>query len=202
MIGFTVAIWTAFLLVVVARSKRRSAPLAERSERGARTVTAQYGVFFAALSASLVVEAFHHVEALHPLRLCAPTSDVRCLAHPSARTPLQVAGALLLALSFGAYLMGVGALARDYYPLVGVKRDQGITTHGPYAYVRHPLYAAQAAMMCATAMVFQSVCFAALPLAFYFFYRTAREEERLLTRHFPDYASYAGRTKMFVPWVF
>jgi protein-S-isoprenylcysteine O-methyltransferase Ste14 len=74
---------------------------------------------------------------------------------------------------------------------------------GPYALVRHPLYAAYLAFDLCLAYALQDplvwTAFAAEALALLW---RARVEERVLTAAFPDYAAYAARVRgRIIPWL-
>jgi protein-S-isoprenylcysteine O-methyltransferase Ste14 len=75
-----------------------------------------------------------------------------------------------------------------------------LVTRGPYALVRHPLYAAEEIALVGVAM--HVAWYAALPfLAVHLALQIKRMnyEEQLLREVFPRYAAYAGRTARWVP---
>lgn len=72
---------------------------------------------------------------------------------------------------------------------------------GPYAYVRHPIYALSQAMMIATAAAIPSplmLCAAALHLLL-LHWEARREEAHLSRVHGPAYKAYCGRVRRFLP---
>jgi protein-S-isoprenylcysteine O-methyltransferase Ste14 len=78
-----------------------------------------------------------------------------------------------------------------------------LVTHGPYAFVRHPLYAFELIGMAGLALQFQqpwATLLAASVLVFQY-WRTVFEES-VLSQAYPDYAAYRARTWRFVPYVF
>ncbi len=94
-------------------------------------------------------------------------------------------------------------LGRNWSGSVTFKEDHELIERGPYAMVRHPIYTGLLAMMLGTALYYAEwlgfVLFAAGVVAFYF---KSRQEEQLMTRHFPDeYPAYRRRTKALVPFV-
>ena len=75
-----------------------------------------------------------------------------------------------------------------------------LITFGPYALVRHPLYAAEEIALIGVAMHaawWAAVPFLAIHLALQL--RRMAYEERLLASVFPDYAEYARRTARLIP---
>jgi protein-S-isoprenylcysteine O-methyltransferase Ste14 len=73
-----------------------------------------------------------------------------------------------------------------------------LVTRGPYAWARHPLYAAEIVTLTGIVIAFQQPWAALLALAvvMLLFARTIYEE-RVLTRAFPEYAAYRVRVKRF-----
>jgi protein-S-isoprenylcysteine O-methyltransferase Ste14 len=78
-----------------------------------------------------------------------------------------------------------------------------LVRHGPYRWVRHPMYSA--------VLLFGLACVVAAPSAETFGYLVslmlvllgkARIEERLLLAKHPDYAGYAAATKRLLPGLF
>jgi protein-S-isoprenylcysteine O-methyltransferase Ste14 len=59
-------------------------------------------------------------------------------------------------------------------------------------------------MMLGAAIISGSVgAFAVLAIIFFGFWFKASQEERLLTKHFPDaYPNYKARVKAFIPFIF
>ena len=84
-----------------------------------------------------------------------------------------------------------------------VPEDARLVEHGPYRFIRHPMY---------TALLMATGSFAAGDRSLYgpllwaglavTLVAKALYEERLLTDHFPQYADYKRRTARFVPFVF
>ncbi|RIK39697.1 MAG: hypothetical protein DCC58_14895 [Chloroflexi bacterium] len=83
----------------------------------------------------------------------------------------------------------------------GVVSDvRGLVTNGPYAWVRHPLYAGEAITLAGVAIAVAS------PLTVFMFVLSmflqvwrARTEEESLRTVFPEYRDYAARTPMLIP---
>jgi protein-S-isoprenylcysteine O-methyltransferase Ste14 len=108
---------------------------------------------------------------------------------------IQIAAALLMIaarLTFG--LRSFHAAANP--------TEGGIVTRGPYALIRHPIYAAIIYFVCAAAAAHPGAATAAAA-ALTTAGAIARMliEERLLTARYPEYIDYMRRTRRVVPFV-
>jgi protein-S-isoprenylcysteine O-methyltransferase Ste14 len=121
------------------------------------------------------------------------------------------------AMDFGRFAPGAGAvlciggLAFAAWARVALGRSWGmpmtlrekpeLVTHGPYAYVRHPIYTGMAFMAIGTTLVYSFLLLWAAILIGYVLL-SARREERDLEQLFPDtFPEYRRRSKMLVPFV-
>jgi protein-S-isoprenylcysteine O-methyltransferase Ste14 len=87
---------------------------------------------------------------------------------------------------------------------VVVKENHELVERGPYAYVRHPIYSGFLLMTLGTA-VFSGLAasFVIFAIIFSGLWFKSRQEERLLTRYFPDaYPEYRKRVRAFIPSIF
>lgn len=82
-----------------------------------------------------------------------------------------------------------------------IKSGAILITHGPYRYIRHPMYAslllAGLGLLLISCSWLRLVGFFALWLVLYL---KLRIEEQLLAGHFPDYSLYQKRSRMLFPW--
>jgi len=90
---------------------------------------------------------------------------------------------------------------RTIYP---EPREGGaLVRHGVYRHVRHPLYSSVMLLAFGWAIWFHSLLALGLAVLMAVFLTfKASSEERRLVRRFPDYSSYQGTTKRFIPWLF
>ena len=119
--------------------------------------------------------------------------------------PARIGPAFVVLLAAGA-AVGGWALAANRPGNFNIRPDPRpggrLVTHGPYAWVRHPMYLAVLLAMAAFAAAgdgWQWVAWAALAgvLA-----AKARREERGLVRLQAGYAEYRARTRAIIPFLF
>jgi protein-S-isoprenylcysteine O-methyltransferase Ste14 len=103
----------------------------------------------------------------------------------------------VLAAGLVAMLWALGALGTN---ISVVPQAREVVTHGPYAWVRHPLYAAELLNVVGICLGHEGpwpwVVLVALAA---FQVMRARREEAWLTSELPGYADYKRRTPMLVP---
>ncbi|MDH3726183.1 MAG: isoprenylcysteine carboxylmethyltransferase family protein [Myxococcales bacterium] len=118
---------------------------------------------------------------------------------------------LELARVFAGTAFALGALALQWwsiraFPTVAVGHyvlsDQEIITHGPYAYVRHPIYLLVIMIWVSVAIGFASSAAAVITIAYvipaYVIY--SHSEEKMMVDHFGDaYRAYRRNTGAFFP---
>jgi len=87
---------------------------------------------------------------------------------------------------------------------VTFKENHELIERGPYAFVRHPIYSGLLLMSIGTAIMYGRVGgFIVFIIFFMSLWLKSHQEERLLTRHFPDaYPDYKARVKALIPYVF
>jgi protein-S-isoprenylcysteine O-methyltransferase Ste14 len=121
-------------------------------------------------------------------------------------TRIELSGAtgmLSSGLIVGGYLAAlvtIARLGRSFSILPGARR---LVTDGPYALVRHPLYFAEELAAFGLFLHYQSLE-AGLILALHLLFQLdrMRQEEAVLRAAFPNYATYAARTKRLLPGIF
>jgi protein-S-isoprenylcysteine O-methyltransferase Ste14 len=85
------------------------------------------------------------------------------------------------------------------------KENHELIEHGPYRYVRHPIYSGLCLMVLGSTTILSGRVAGLIPPIIFFlgFWSKARREEKLLTKHFPDtYPDYKARVKAFIPFLF
>jgi protein-S-isoprenylcysteine O-methyltransferase Ste14 len=125
------------------------------------------------------------------------------IAWPIASLKLSMLGLLLI---LCAMLIALSALITNRPGNFNVRPDPKLSgtliVHGPYRYIRHPMYT--------------SLFFGGLGILFFQFseYKLiawflliitlclkARYEEKALSLHHPEYLCYQQRSKAFIPWI-
>lgn len=110
------------------------------------------------------------------------------------------------AITFGGMVIALWArfsLGTNWSATITFKEGHELIERGPYRFVRHPMYTGLLLMILGTAVVVGSMSgFLALVIGFAGTWQKLRQEEALLTKHFPDaYPRYMSRTKALVPFL-
>jgi len=116
--------------------------------------------------------------------------------------PTAVAGAALA--TFGAILAFAAraAIGRNWGSPGKRKTNTELVTHGPYSFIRHPIYAGMLLMMVGTAIGLAPMWWLVAIAAGIYFVTSARAEESYMTERFPDaYPAYKARTRMLIPFL-
>ena len=111
-------------------------------------------------------------------------------------------GAALTVLGILLAVWARAAIGRNWGMPMTMKEEPELVTTGPYAAIRHPIYAGVLLAMLGSTLVvaYWVVAFAAFAL--YFLY-SAHKEEKLMKEKFPEaYPAYQKRTKMLIPFIF
>jgi protein-S-isoprenylcysteine O-methyltransferase Ste14 len=138
-----------------------------------------------------------------PAYLACATAMIAVVAldRPDASTATGwvVAGESLALVAAAWMLVATLTLGRCFGIL---PEARGLVTHGPYRFVRHPLYLGEFGT-CAGLVIASPSGRNLLMAASFVLAQTVRMrlEERELTREFPDYRAYAERTPRLVPRV-
>jgi len=105
-----------------------------------------------------------------------------------------VAGSLMLVWTFRS-------LGKNLTDTVVTREKHTLVVHGPYRWVRHPLYSSAALLITALSLVAANWFFivAGTVLLCVLIMRTRIEEENLVARFGESYRSYMARTGRFVP---
>ncbi len=103
-------------------------------------------------------------------------------------------------IAFGAAVAGIGVILRASAS-GHVKKDEELTTTGPYAYTRNPLYLGSIIIAAGFVVAARNVWIAALVLVMFaaVYVPVIRAEEAFLRSKFPEYAAYASRVPRFLP---
>ncbi|MGA8364524.1 MAG: isoprenylcysteine carboxylmethyltransferase family protein, partial [Solirubrobacteraceae bacterium] len=94
-------------------------------------------------------------------------------------------------------------LGRNWSAEVTFKQDHELIESGPYALARHPIYTGLIAMALGTAINYgRAIGFAVFLSLCGSLWWKAQQEERIMSRHFPDaYAEYKMRVRGIIPFV-
>jgi protein-S-isoprenylcysteine O-methyltransferase Ste14 len=126
--------------------------------------------------------------------------------------PLAVTSVSPIAGSVGVALCGLGIaiaiwarayLGKNWGMPMSLREGHELVTTGPYAFVRHPIYAGILLAVVGTTLVRGLPSIVLLAVIFAYLVYAANVEERNMIGQFPnEYPAYVGRTKMLVPFLF
>jgi protein-S-isoprenylcysteine O-methyltransferase Ste14 len=118
-------------------------------------------------------------------------------------TALGVVTALLVIAGLAFTVWARIVLGRNWSAEITFKQDHELIESGPYALSRHPIYTGLLAMGIGTAVNYgHAIGFVILAGVGAAIWWKAREEERLMSRHFPDeYPRYRARVHAIIPFV-
>ena len=115
----------------------------------------------------------------------------------------QVAGAVLILAGGALLLAGILRLGPALTPLPYPKEDAPLVQGGPFALVRHPMYAGVLAASLGVALeVTGWLTFVYAAAAFVLLDVKSRREERWLVEKFPEYPAYQRRVRKLIPFVY
>ncbi len=141
--------------------------------------------------------------ALFALVIFGPRTGFDLPAWPPALArACLVVGAVVMAAGGALTLAGILRLGRNATPLPYPVTRATLIVSGPYALVRHPIYAGAVQIAYGWALVVHgwlTIVYATAVLAF-FEVKSAREE-RWLCERFPEYPAYRRRVRKLIPFV-
>jgi protein-S-isoprenylcysteine O-methyltransferase Ste14 len=115
-------------------------------------------------------------------------------------------GPVTIALQCGAVLLMIWARItfgmRSFHAAAN-PTSGGIVTHGPYRFIRHPIYAAIFYFLLGGALAHPGIgSVAATVVAAAMLFVRMRSEEVLLVETYPEYGAYAASTSRVLPGIF
>lgn len=121
--------------------------------------------------------------------------------------PIRVNGVALKFLLILGFLLGLWAVwtikLDNLNVSPGIKQNGRLVRHGPYKYIRHPMYSA---LLLVTLVLvlndFSLMRFSVWGILLIDILFKLSYEEKLLTLHFKEYSDYKARTKLIIPFIF
>jgi protein-S-isoprenylcysteine O-methyltransferase Ste14 len=115
--------------------------------------------------------------------------------------PFLVAGLLLTVAGLALALWARVTLGRNWSGIVTFKEDHELIRHGPYGHVRHPIYSAILLMVLGSVLATGTLgALIGLPLIGVGVWLKVRQEESLMTAHFPaEYPAYRSQVSALIP---
>ncbi|MDE1966938.1 MAG: isoprenylcysteine carboxylmethyltransferase family protein [Patescibacteria group bacterium] len=115
---------------------------------------------------------------------------------------LRAIGAVLVLSGIALAIWARYHLGRNWGMPMSEKADAELVTTGPYAYIRHPIYAGIFLAVLGSALVFGILWVLVLAIYVGYFLVSVRKEDEIMARLFPDaYPAYKARTKKVIPGV-
>jgi protein-S-isoprenylcysteine O-methyltransferase Ste14 len=176
-------IWLALIIVwvVTALSAKRTV------KRG------WYGVWWR-LAIIAIVIAMVHYNGIHAASYITAVDPI---------VALNVLGLLLAALGIALAIWARLYLGRNWGMPMSVKENPELVTTGPYAYIRHPIYAGILLALLGSSLIVWWWSAIFIWSLIYFLVFAARGEEKLMRNTFPTtYPQYQARTKRLIPFVY
>lgn len=116
--------------------------------------------------------------------------------------PGGILGVTLCVIGVGLAIWARTHLGRNWGPPMSIKENPELVTTGPYAYVRHPIYAGVWLALLGSGLAQSASWLVGLVVVGAYFFYSARAEEKTMLKRFPnEYRVHMKRTKMFVPFV-
>ena len=139
------------------------------------------------------------------LLLLTPIGQSGALGLPFIHGPtaVQIVGLLIAAGGIGLAMWARSHLGGNWSGVPAIKQGQTLVKSGPYAIVRHPIYAGLLYGVLGSAIVLGTYgSLIVICLTVLFVLVRIVQEERLMREEFgSEYLDYAARVKALVPWV-
>ena len=115
----------------------------------------------------------------------------------------RVAGVVLLLIGGAGGALAALRLGTNLTPFPRPRPRGVLVTTGPYAVVRHPIYAAVMALAFGWALVWGSLpTLGGATALLLLFDLKSRREERWLVDRFPEYPGYQRRVRKLIPFIY
>lgn len=186
-IAVNVIVYVCFLLIALAvladfraYHRRRDVVASDRSWVETGSMTAFFAIYYLVVRARLL-----ELDVPAPWRMVA-----------------LAAGLALMVVGAAFNVLGRLFLASNWANQIKIYEGHWLVTTGPFAIVRHPLYASLIWMLVGGALVYANLAGLLLSVAVFvpMMYGRAKKEEALLTGAFGErYATYRRTTGMFLP---
>jgi protein-S-isoprenylcysteine O-methyltransferase Ste14 len=133
--------------------------------------------------------------------VASPFFDRREVSTHMPQSPHEILACILTMIGFVTIILSVRALDNSFTASPVPKETGELVTHGPFAYVRNPIYSAGIIMGMGWALWFESIGTAVWVIVLFFILwrKVLLEEENLLSKFGQEYADYRARVPRFFP---
>ena len=117
---------------------------------------------------------------------------------------LRILGLVLAALNLPFLWWVFRSIGKNISETVLIKDEHELVTHGPYTWIRHPLYGSALLLLLSMSLVFGDWIILGYTLAGTLAFRLLvipAEEKQLLDAFGEDYECYQSRTGALLPWI-
>jgi protein-S-isoprenylcysteine O-methyltransferase Ste14 len=116
---------------------------------------------------------------------------------------LRVTGMVVLIVATLLHVNSMKHLGENYSPCFDSYHPVRLVKHGPYQYIRHPIYLANILLCAGYSMASSSVWVLMFSgYGAYKMWRALEAEESYLTSTFPGYEEYQAKTARLVPFIY
>lgn len=116
-----------------------------------------------------------------------------------------ILGAILFCIAMWVFRRTHKALGRNWSITLQIREKHELISHGPYAFVRHPMYTSFLLMALGQAFLLANWVVGlagVIGFAVLFFLRVDKEERMMLEIFGPEYRAYMDRTKRIIPYIY
>jgi protein-S-isoprenylcysteine O-methyltransferase Ste14 len=120
----------------------------------------------------------------------------------TSNTTILTLGLIICAAGIALAIWARVYLGRNWGMPMTQREHPELVTTGPYAYIRHPIYAGVILAAIGSTITIDVLWFIPLLIYCVYFFYSAPIEEKHMAERFPDtYPAYKNRTKMLIPFV-
>ncbi len=119
-----------------------------------------------------------------------------------SNSTISMIGLIITACGLGIAIWARSHLGTNWGVPMSIKKNPELITSGPYHFVRHPIYSGVLLALLGTSLVCGMIWAIVFIIAIVYFKYSALQEEKNMTKLFPDqYSQYKKTTKTMIPFI-